>query len=67
MHANIDSSQFSPVAEVSAPAFLGPAHKLITEQQNAAPSTASPSQSSENAGSVPTRQLQSQGSAKHSS
>eukprot|EP00971_Amphidinium_carterae_P069740 1380051-Amphidinium_carterae.1 len=34
MHANIDPSQFTPVAEVSAPAFSGPAHRLINEQQN---------------------------------
>eukprot|EP00971_Amphidinium_carterae_P169975 3368020-Amphidinium_carterae.1 len=49
MHANIDPSQFPPVAEVSAPAFSGPAHKLITEQQTDAPSTASPSHTAENA------------------
>eukprot|EP00971_Amphidinium_carterae_P175695 3482248-Amphidinium_carterae.1 len=49
MHANIDPSQFPPVAEVSAPAFSGPAHKLTTEQQTAAPSAASPSQNAETA------------------
>eukprot|EP00971_Amphidinium_carterae_P116477 2307377-Amphidinium_carterae.1 len=52
MHANIDPSQYPPVAEVSAPAFSGPAHKLINEQQIAAPSTTSTSQSSENAGTA---------------
>eukprot|EP00971_Amphidinium_carterae_P266582 5288372-Amphidinium_carterae.1 len=57
MHANIDPSQFPPVAEVSAPAFSGPAHKLTIEQQNAAPSTASSSQSAENAESSPSKAL----------
>eukprot|EP00971_Amphidinium_carterae_P027104 534406-Amphidinium_carterae.1 len=49
MHANIDPSQFPPVTEVSAPAFSGPAHKLVAETQDTAHPTASPSQSSDNA------------------
>eukprot|EP00971_Amphidinium_carterae_P209904 4163725-Amphidinium_carterae.1 len=55
MHANIDPSQFPPVAEVSAPAFSGPPHKLVQEQQDAPTSTALSSQSSENAVSAQTK------------
>eukprot|EP00971_Amphidinium_carterae_P012502 246025-Amphidinium_carterae.1 len=48
MHADIDPSQFPTVTEVSAPAFSGPAHKLTPETHDAAPSSASASQITEN-------------------
>eukprot|EP00971_Amphidinium_carterae_P275663 5469587-Amphidinium_carterae.1 len=44
MHANIDPNQFPTVTEVSAPAFSGPPHKLMSETQDTAPSSASASQ-----------------------
>eukprot|EP00971_Amphidinium_carterae_P193376 3837215-Amphidinium_carterae.1 len=34
MHANIDPNEFPPVAEVSAPAFSGPPHKLGVETRD---------------------------------
>eukprot|EP00971_Amphidinium_carterae_P340184 6478385-Amphidinium_carterae.1 len=41
MHANIDRNEFPPVAEVSAPAFSGPPHRLEVETRDNSASAAS--------------------------